>query len=190
CSEYTIGYDTALNTAMEAVDKIRDTMTSHNRCCLVEVMGRNAGYLALNIAVATGAETVLIPEREFDFQRDIVEPVFHAKKAGKKNHIIIVAEGVNIDVTQAAKKIEEITGVSTRASILGHIQRGGSPTSNDRITAAQMGQKAIELLQDGKSNRIVRMKDGRISDIDVMEGLAMKKNVDQWKIKLSQMLAF
>lgn len=190
CSEYTIGYDTALNTAVEAVDKIRDTMTSHNRCCLVEVMGRNAGFLALNTAIASGAETVLIPEIKYDFQRDVIEPVFRAKETGKKNHIIIVAEGVDMDVTQAAKQIEQITGVSTRASILGHMQRGGSPTSNDRITAAQMGQKAIELLQEGKSNRIVRVKDGRISDVDVMEGLAMKKKVDPWKIMLSRMLAF
>ena len=191
CSEYTIGYDTALNIAMEAIDKIRDTMTSHNRCCLVEVMGRNAGYLALNIAVATGAETALIPEKEFDLQRDVIEPVKVAKAAGKKNHIIIVAEGVDIDVMQVAKQVEEATGMSTRASVLGHIQRGGNPTCRDRVTASQMGQRAIELLQEGKSSRVVCIKDGKISDIDINEGLAMeKKKIDEEEFLLSQMLAF
>ncbi|MBQ8525373.1 MAG: 6-phosphofructokinase [Clostridia bacterium] len=191
CSEYTIGYDTALNTAMEAIDKIRDTMTSHSRCCLVEVMGRNAGYLALNVAVATGAETVLIPERPFDFEKDVLEPVREAKQAGKKNHIIVVAEGVDCDVMEMAKKIEAETKVSTRASILGHIQRGGSPTCRDRVTAAQMGQKAIELLLEGKSDRVVRIKDGKIDDIDVNEGLSMqKKAIDEEELKLAGMLAF
>lgn len=190
CSEYTIGYDTALNTAMEAIDKIRDTMTSHNRCCLVEVMGRNAGYLALNVAVATGAETVLIPERPFDFQKDLVEPVKKAQLSGKKNHIIIVAEGIEEGVVEMAKMIQIATGVSTRASILGHMQRGGNPTCRDRVVAAQMGQRAIELILEGKSNRIVRVKDGRIDDIDVHEGLAMKKSIDEEELKLAGMLAF
>ena len=187
CSEYTIGYDTALNTAMEAIDKIRDTMTSHNRCCLVEVMGRNAGYLALHIAVATGAETALIPEKDFDFQRDVIDPVKTAKAAGKKNHIIIVAEGVDINVIDAAKQIEK----ETRASILGHIQRGGNPTCRDRVTASQMGQKAVELLKQGKTNRVVCVKQGKISDIDINEGLALpRKAIDEEEFKLSQMLAF
>ncbi len=191
CSEYTIGYDTALNTAMEAIDKIRDTMTSHNRCCLVEVMGRNAGYLALNIAVATGAETALIPEKKFDLQRDVIDPVKKAIEAGKKNHIIIVAEGVDIDVMQVAKQVEEVTGMSTRASILGHIQRGGNPTCRDRVTASQMGQRAIELLQEGKSSRVVCIKDGKITDMDINEALAMeKKQIDEEEFLLSQMLAF
>lgn len=191
CSEYTIGYDTALNTAMEAIDKIRDTMTSHNRCCLVEVMGRNAGYLALHIAVATGAETALIPEKDFDFQRDVIDPVKTAKAAGKKNHIIIVAEGVDIDVIDAAKRIEKETGMSTRASILGHIQRGGNPTCRDRVTASQMGQKAIELLKEGKTNRVVCLKQGKITDMDINEGLALpRKAIDEEEFKLSQMLAF
>ena len=191
CSEYTIGYDTALNTAMEAIDKIRDTMTSHNRCCLIEVMGRNAGYLALHIAVATGAETALIPEKDFDLQRDVIDPVKTAKAAGKKNHIIIVAEGVDIDVVQIAKQIEQETGMSTRASILGHIQRGGNPTCRDRVTASQMGQKAIELLNQGKTNRVVCVKDGKITDMDINEGLALpRKAIDEEEFKLSQMLAF
>ena len=191
CSEYTIGYDTALNTAMEAIDKIRDTMTSHNRCCLVEVMGRNAGYLALNIAVATGAETALIPEKEFDFDRDIIEPVKKAKESGKKNHIIIVAEGVDIDVVQAAKQVEKETGMSTRASVLGHIQRGGNPTCRDRVIAAQMGQRAIELLQEGQSSRVVCLQNGKICDMDINEALSMeKKKIDEEELLLSQMLAF
>ena len=189
CSEYTIGYDTALNTAMDAVDKIRDTMTSHNRCCLIEVMGRNAGYIALNVAVATGAETVLIPERQYDFEKDVLEAVRQSKRAGKKNHIIIVAEGVGIDVMQTAKKIEELTGIDTRASVLGHMQRGGSPTCRDRVVAAQMGQRAIELLAAGQSNRVVCIRDGKIADVDVNEGLAMKKSIDDEEIKLSSMLA-
>lgn len=189
CSEYTIGYDTALNTAMEAVDKIRDTMTSHNRCCLVEVMGRNAGYIALNVAVATGAETVLIPERKYDFEKDVLAAVKQSRVAGKKNHIIIVAEGVDMDVMETAKKIGELTGIDTRASVLGHMQRGGSPTCKDRVIAAQMGQRAIELLVAGQSNRIVCIRDGRIADVDVNEGLAMKKNIDDEEIKLSSMLA-
>ena len=204
CSEYTIGYDTALNTAMEAIDKIRDTMTSHSRCCLVEVMGRHAGYLALHVAVSTGAETVLIPERPFDYEKDILEPVKVAKAAGKKNHIIIVAEGVKdpkdidpktkkpkkLDIIKTAEKIEAATEVSTRASVLGHIQRGGNPSCRDRVTAAQMGQKAIELLLEGKSDRVVRIYNGVIDDIDVNEGLAMKKFIDEEELKLSAMLAF
>lgn len=190
CSEYTIGFDTALNTAMEAIDKIRDTMTSHNRCCLVEVMGRNAGYLALHVAVATGAETVLIPERDFDFVKDVIEPVKQAKQSGKKNHIIVAAEGIKEGVVEMAKMIEMATGVSTRASILGHMQRGGTPTCRDRVVAAQMGQRAIELLLEGKSNRIVRVYNGKIDDIDVVEGLDMKKSIDDEELKLATMLAF
>lgn len=190
CSEYTIGFDTALNTAMEAIDKIRDTMTSHSRCCLVEVMGRNAGYLALEVAVATGAETVLIPERDFDYEKDVLEPVKIAKAAGKKNHIVIVAEGVDCDIMEMAKQIEAETKVSTRVSVLGHIQRGGNPTCRDRVTSAKMGQKAIELLLAGASNRVVRIKDGKIDDIDVNEALAMKKCIDDEELRLSSMLAF
>jgi 6-phosphofructokinase 1 len=154
-------------------------------------MGRNAGYLALHIAVATGAETALIPEKDFDLQRDVIDPVKTAKTAGKKNHIIIVAEGVDIDVVQVAKQIEKETGMSTRASILGHIQRGGNPTCRDRVTASQMGQKAIELLSQGKTNRVVCVKDGKITDMDINEGLALqRKAIDEEEFKLSQMLAF
>ncbi len=189
CSEYTIGFDTALNTAMNAVDKVRDTMTSHSRCCLIEVMGRHAGYLALDVAVATGAEAVLIPEREFDFENDIIEPVKKSKKVGKKNHIIIVAEGVDINVTEMAKIIEKATGVSTRATILGHIQRGGSPSCKDRVMAARMGKKSIELLVEGKSNRVVCFKGGLITDMDINEALAMKKIVSEEELSLAAMLS-
>lgn len=183
CSEYTIGFDTALNTAMEAIDKLRDTCTSHQRCSVVEVMGRNAGYLALHVAIASGAENVLIPEREFDFEKDVVDVVKAGKQAGKKNHIIVVAEGVKGSV-KMAKEIEEQTGVSTRATILGHIQRGGSPTVKDRVIASQMGEKAIELLKEGKSNRVVIVKDGKINDVDINEGLDMHKTIDEDEYRL------
>lgn len=189
CSEYTIGFDTALNTAMNAVDKVRDTMTSHSRCCLIEVMGKNAGYLALDVAIATGAEAVLIPERDFDFEKDVIEPVKASKKVGKKNHIIIVAEGMDINVTEMAKIIEKATNVSTRATILGHIQRGGSPTCKDRVMASRMGKKAVELLVEGKSNRVVCLKSGEISDLDINEALNMKKSISEEELKLSAMLS-
>ncbi len=193
CSEYTIGFDTALNTAMEAVDKIKDTCTSHQRCSIIEVMGRHAGYIALSVAIATGAENVLIPEFPFDFEKDIIASVKQSRAIGKRNHIIIVAEGVpkdnKLSSTKMAKMIEEETGMSTRAAILGHMQRGGSPTVHDRVMASKLGEKAISLLMEGKSNRVVVVKDGKITDIDINEGLSIKKSVDVEEYKLVSMLS-
>lgn len=188
CTEYTIGYDTCLNTVIEAVDKLRDTCSSHERCSVVEVMGRGAGYIAIEAAIACGAEVVLIPEMPYDLQKDVIDVIEQGKKRGKKHNIIIVAEGVG-GVVELAKTIEERTGVETRATILGHVQRGGSPTVRDRVVASQMGAKSVELLIDGKSNRIVCMQKSEITDVDIEEGLNMKKSVSDDLIKLAQQLA-
>ena len=174
CSEYTIGYDTCLNTVMEAVDKLRDTASSHERCSVIEVMGRRAGYIALEAGIACGAEVVLVPEKEYNFEEDVLRPILEAKGRGKKHAIIIVAEGVG-GVIEIAKQIEKATGIESRATILGHVQRGGSPTVRDRVMASRMGLKAVELLLEGKANRIVRLKVGQVSYIDINEGLDMEK---------------
>jgi len=183
CTEYTIGYDTALNTAMEAVDKVRDTATSHQRCSLIEVMGRNAGYIAIEVALATGAEMVLIPEKDKNCPRvklvnRIVEDIKAGQAVGKKHHIVIIAEGVG-GSQELAEMIEECTEVETRATVLGHIQRGGSPTIKDRVVAAQMGMRAIDLLSEGKSNRVVVIQNGKLGDLDIDEGLSMTKSIDE-----------
>ena len=187
CSEYTVGYDTAMNTVIDAVDKIRDTATSHERCSVVEVMGRDAGYIAVNAGIACGAEVILIPEREFDFDQDVLRTILESKARGKKHSIIIVAEGIG-GVIEMAKEIEEKTGIETRATILGHIQRGGSPSVRDRVVASQMGARAVELLLEGKSNRIVCMQDNKIADVDIEEGLAMKKTISDELIELAKKL--
>ena len=188
CSEYTIGYDTCLNTVIEAIDKLRDTCSSHERCSVVEVMGRHAGYIAIESAIACGAEVVLIPEVQYDFQKDVIDVIEKGKSRGKKHNIVIVAEGIG-GVVEMAKKIEEQTEIESRATILGHVQRGGSPTVKDRVTASQMGAKAVELLLEGKSNRIVRMQNSVIDDVDIEEGLQMKKYVPESLIKLAKQLA-
>ncbi len=188
CSEYTVGYDTCLNTVVEAVDKIRDTATSHERCSVIEVMGRNAGYIAINAGIACGAEIVLIPEREWSFDDDVLRPILEGKARGKKHNIVIVAEGIG-GVMEMAEKIEKSTGIETRATILGHVQRGGSPTVRDRVIASQMGSFAVELLIAGKENRIVCMRDNKITDIDIFEGLSMKKTVSQDLYDLSKKLS-
>ena len=178
CSEYTIGFDTALNTAMEAVDKLRDTCTSHHRCSVIEVMGAHAGYIAIRTAIATGAEVVLIPEIPFDFDKDVLGAIKEGEANGKKHHIVIMAEGISMGVQEIAQRIREETQIDTRATVLGHIQRGGSPTNRDRVMAANMGAKAVDLLCEGKTNRVVVLKDGIICDLDITEGLNMKKTVD------------
>lgn len=178
CSEYTIGFDTALNTAVQAVDKIRDTSTSHHRCSVIEVMGARAGYIAVDVAIASGAEVVLIPEIPFDVDRDVIDVIKTGKEAGKKHHIVVMAEGISVKSADLAKTIQEKTDVETRAIVLGHIQRGGSPTVKDRVIAAQMGAKAVELISEGKTNRVVVIKDGKLNDLDINEGLNMKKSVD------------
>ncbi len=188
CSEYTVGYDTCLNTVVEAVDKIRDTATSHDRCSVIEVMGRNAGYIAVNAAIACGADVVLVPECEWNFDEDVIRPILEGKSRGKRHSIVLVAEGIG-GVIELAKEIEEKTGIESRATILGHVQRGGSPTVRDRVTASKMGAHAVELLLEGKSNRVICVKDGRITDIPIEEGLALKKTLPDDLIKLAKKLS-
>ncbi len=188
CSEYTIGYDTCLNTVKDAIDKIRDTASSHERCSVIEVMGRNAGYIALEAGIACGAEIVLLPEKKFDFDEDVLRKILEAKSRGKKHAIVIVAEGIG-GVIEMSKKIEAATGIETRATILGHVQRGGSPTVRDRVTASRMGAKCVELLLEGKANRIVCMQNGEITDVDINEGLNMKKEIPEDLIELVEMLS-
>ena len=184
CTDYTIGFDTAVNTAMETIDKVRDTSTSHERCSIIEVMGRNAGYIALWCGIANGAEEILIVERyEYDEQR-IINSIIEKRKKGKKHYIIVNAEGVG-DSNGMAKRIEAATGMETRATIIGHAQRGGSPTARDRVYASMMGAKAVDLLVEGKTKRIVGYKDGKYVDYDIEEALAMKKDVDQYMYELS-----
>ena len=188
CSEYTLGYDTCLNTVIEAVDKIRDTSASHDRCSVVEVMGRNAGYIAANAAIACGADVVLVPEKEWDFDNDVIRPILAGKARGKRHSIVLVAEGIG-GVIELAKEIEEKTGMESRATILGHVQRGGSPTVRDRVTASTMGVHAVKLLLEGKSNRIVCEKDGKITDIDIQEGLSLRKEFPKELIEVAKTLS-
>lgn len=185
CTDYTIGYDTAMNTALEMIDKLRDTTQSHDRCSVVEVMGRNAGYIALNVGIAAGAVAVLIPEhlrdRPFDIQRDIMDRIAATQKTGKKHFIVVVAEGVG-HAQEIANEIQVRTGIDSRATILGHVQRGGSPTVRDRVCASQMGYHAVELLSEGKFNRIVGMRGEKIIDLPVDEALEMHKEIDPFLI--------
>lgn len=187
CTEYTIGFDTAVNTAMDAINKLRDTSTSHQRCSIVEVMGRNAGYIALWCGITSGAEMILIPEKERPSDEEIIERIVDCKQRGKQHYLIIVAEGVG-GSEQLAKKIEEATGIETRATILGHLQRGGSPTAVDRIHASMMGAKAVDLLCEGKAKRVVAYVNGKYVDYDINEALAMKKDIDEYMYQLSQIL--
>lgn len=177
CCDYTIGYDTCLNTIMQMVDRIRDTTASHDRCSVVEVMGRRAGYLALNAGIACGATTILIPEVEYDFQRDVIDRIRRTQKTGKMHFVIIVAEGIG-GVEELAKKIQAETGVESRATVLGHVQRGGSPSVKDRVVASEMGYYAVQLLLKGIGNRVVAMQKDRIVDFDIFEALNMKKSID------------
>ena len=173
CTEYTIGYDTAMNTAMEMIDKIRDTAQSHDRCSVVEVMGRKAGYIAINVGMAVGAEAVITLERDYDLDA-IAANMLRTKKSGKTHFIVVVAEGVG-QSENIARTLQEMTGIEARVTVLGHVQRGGSPTVRDRVMATEMGYHAVELLEQGIGNRIVGLKDGRVYDVDIQEGLAMKK---------------
>jgi 6-phosphofructokinase 1 len=188
CTDYTIGFDTAVNTAMETIDKVRDTSTSHERCSIIEVMGRHAGYIALWCGIANGAEDILISERyDYDEQR-IINNIIEKRKTGKKHYIIVNAEGVG-DSNGMAKRIEAATNMETRATIIGHAQRGGSPTTRDRVYASMMGAKAVDLLVEGKSKRIVAYKNGIFTDFDIEEALAMKKDVDQYMYDMSRRLS-
>ncbi|MBR1384397.1 MAG: 6-phosphofructokinase [Ruminococcus sp.] len=173
CTEYTIGYDTAMNTAMEMIDKIRDTTQSHDRCSVIEVMGRKAGYIAVNVGIAVGAEAAITLECPYDLNK-IADDIMRAKKNGKTHFLIVVAEGVG-QTDVISRSIQEMTGIESRVTILGHVQRGGSPTLRDRVIATEMGYHAVELLEQGIGNRIVGLKDGKVYDIDLQEGLAMNK---------------
>lgn len=187
CTEYTIGFDTAANTAMEAIDKIRDTSTSHERCSIVEVMGRDAGYLALWCGIANGAERILLPEQHGYDEQAIIDDIIENRNRGKKHYIIINAEGVG-DSINMAKRIEEATGVETRATILGHLQRGGSPTVKDRVYASIMGAKAVDLLAEGKSNRVVGYQQGEYIDFDINDALKMNKQISEYQVEVAKML--
>ena len=188
CTDYTIGFDTAVNTAMEAIDKIRDTSTSHERCSIIEVMGRNAGYIALWCGIANGAEDILIPERYDCNEQTIINHIIEHRKKGKKHHIIINAEGIGHS-TSMAKRIEAATGIETRASILGYMQRGGMPTCKDRVYASIMGARAVDLLAEGKSNRVVGWRGGEFVDYDLYEALAMQKDINEDVYAISKMLS-
>lgn len=177
CCDYTIGYDTSMNTIMEMVDRIRDTTESHDRCAVVEVMGRGAGFLALNAGIACGATSILIPEIEFDFKRDVIDRMKRTQRSAKVHFVIIVSEAIG-GVEEMAHRIQAETGVESRATVLGHVQRGGSPTAKDRIVASQMGYKAVQLLNEGIGNRVVAIKREQILDYDIFEALKMKAEVD------------
>ncbi len=188
CTEYTIGFDTAVNTAMQAIDKVRDTSTSHERCSIIEVMGRNAGYIALWCGIANGAEDILIVECYDRDESKIIENIRAKKKVGKTHHIIINAEGIG-DSYEMAKRIEAATGMETRATVIGHIQRGGSPTCKDRVYASAMGAKAVDILVAGGSNRVVAYKHGEYVDFDIEEALSMKKTLDPYLYDMAKKLA-
>lgn len=188
CTEYTIGYDTAMNTAVEMVDKLRDTCQSHDRCSVVEVMGRNAGYIAVNTGVACGATAVLTVEEPFDLD-EVIKKIERTRKAGKQHFIIVVAEGIG-GSNDIAKKIEEATGIETRATILGHVQRGGSPTLRDRVVATQLGYYAVNLLEKGIGNRVVGLQKNEPVDFDIQEALSMTKHFEKELYDMVDILSF
>ncbi len=187
CTDYTIGFDTAVNTAMEAIDKVRDTSTSHERCSIIEVMGRNAGYIALWCGIANGAEDILLPERYDGNEQELINHIIEHRKRGKRHHIIINAEGIGHS-SSMAKRIEAATGIETRATILGHMQRGGRPTCKDRVYASIMGAMAVDLLEQGKSNRVVAYAHGEYVDYDINEALAMEKDISEYQFEVSKHL--
>jgi 6-phosphofructokinase 1 len=176
-TDYTIGFDTAQNTVLDSINKLRDTSASHERVSIVEVMGRNCGDIALYSGIAGGAESVIIPEKGYD-ENEICKMILQGKTKGKLHNLIILAEGVG-GAVDLAKNIEDVTGVETRATILGHIQRGGSPSAFDRVLASRMGARAVEVLLEGKSSRVIGMRDGKITDDDIDEALAMPRRFDE-----------
>ena len=188
CTDYTIGFDTAINTAMQAIDKVRDTSSSHERCSIIEVMGRNAGYIALWCGVANGAEDILLPEKYDYNEQEIINSIINNRKHGKTHHIIINAEGIGHS-TSMARRIEAATGVETRATILGYMQRGGNPTCKDRFYASIMGAYAADILCEGKTNRVVAHQAGKFVDFDIDEALAMKKDIDEYEFGVSRLLS-
>lgn len=181
CTNYSIGFDTAANTAIECIDKLRDTMQSHERCSVVEVMGRNAGYLAMYVGLAVGATAVLVPEKKIDFEKDVIEKIRTARLNGFTHYMIVVAEGAGSAADIAAAIKNEIE-LDPRVTVLGHIQRGGSPTGRDRVNATKMGYLAVDLLLRGKTNRIVCTHQGRFTDVSIQEGLAMHRGIQDIEV--------
>ena len=181
CTNYSIGFDTAANTAIECIDKLRDTMQSHERCSVVEVMGRNAGYLAMYVGLAVGATAILVPEKPVDFERDVIEKIRRARFNGFTHYMIVVAEGAG-SAAEIAKQIKDAIDLDPRVTVLGHIQRGGAPTGRDRVNATKMGYLAVELLLDGKTNKIVCTNRGNFTDVDIEEGLAMERGIQQMEV--------
>lgn len=181
CTNYSIGFDTAANTAIECIDKLRDTMQSHERCSVVEVMGHNAGYLAMYVGLAVGATAVLVPEKKIDFQEDVIEKIRRARLNGFTHYMIVVAEGAG-SAAEIATRIKETIDLDPRVTVLGHIQRGGCPTGRDRVNATKMGYMAVELLLAEKTNRIVCIHEGKLSDVDIQEGLSMKRNIQSIEV--------
>ena len=188
CTDYTIGFDTAINTAMQAIDKVRDTSSSHERCSIIEVMGRNAGYIALWCGVANGAEDILLPEKYDYKEQNIINNIINNRKRGKTHHLIINAEGIGHS-TSMARRIEAATGMETRATILGYMQRGGSPTCKDRFYASIMGAYAADIICQGKTNRVVAYQHGEFTDFDIDEALAMQKNIPEYHYQVSKLLS-
>ncbi len=188
CTDYTIGYDTALNTAMDMIDRIRDTTESHDRCSVVEVMGRRCGDIALHTSIAVGAIATLVPEVPYDFETDVIARIRMAQSTGKRHFIVVVAEGVG-HTQELAEKIQAATGIESRATILGHVQRGGSPTLRDRVVASRMGYHAVELLEKGLGNRVVAMKGEQIVDYDITEALEMPRVFDENLYRISAKLS-
>lgn len=188
CTDYTIGFDSACNTAIECIDKLRDTMQSHERCSVVEVMGRRAGHLALHVGCAVGATAICLPERELDFEMEIIEKMRIGRIRGRNHHIIIVAEGYG-SAQAVADQIHESTGIDTRVTILGHIQRGGSPTARDRVMATRMGYEAVMALEEGKANRVIIFEHNEVTDIDIEEGLSREKDLEQGLFAAQQTVA-
>ncbi len=188
CTEYTIGYDTAINTAVEMIDKLRDTIQSHARCSVVEVMGHKVGFLAQSIGIACGALMTLVPEVKYDLDRDVVERILYTQRSGKTHFIIVMAEGCGSS-QDVADFIQTRTGIETRVTVLGHVQRGGIPTARDRVMATEMGYKAVELLEDGKGSRVVVFKHGEIMDLDIEEALAMNRTLDLSKFEMTKMIS-
>ena len=205
CSDYTIGFDTAVNICIDLIDKLRDTCNSHNRCSVVQIMGKNAGWVTLEAGIAAGATSIIVPEVEFDFQRDIVDRIARGKRYGKNHFIVLVSEGLFFDVpsnknykycvengianiADFAKRVEQETGVESREAILGHVQRGGAPSAKDRVIATEMGNYCVNLLKNGISNRVVVMKETDIIDLDILEALKMEKPVEFKKYEMANMI--
>jgi len=185
CSNYSIGFDTAANTAIECIDKLRDTMQSHERCSVVEVMGRNAGFLAMYVGLAVGATAVLVPEEPIDFERDVIEKIRQARFNGFTHYMIVVAEGAG-SAADIAQQIKDAIDLDPRVTVLGHIQRGGVPTGRDRVNATKMGYLAVEKLLEGKTNRIICTSNGAFTDVDIDEGLSMVKRIQQAEVDVLQ----